>query len=163
MNDSNLQLPHVVDGPRSPESFSTTCQTIGCPGFGEELRACANPDHLDVMDEIGPLFHSQRDGEVPCHGVKRRGQPRRLCGIRCADCVARNFYLNDDGSYSAAERLWEIEGRIYRTYDQARRRVGFLIAREVVAPRSDLVRFYLTPIKTVAGSQSILEGSGYTS
>ena len=127
----------------------TLCDVRECPGFREQLAVCANPRHDDATTGASPLFHTQRSGPAPCHGRRRRGRPRRLCGRACETWVDNYYLLADGGFYRPAETTWHVWNREFKTYREALREVGRLIATGVLEPRSPVVAFYLTPTKSV--------------
>jgi hypothetical protein len=80
---------------------SPTCDVDGCPGRGEGLDGCRNPDHPDDLDA---LFHRQRDG----HGVKRRGKPRIYCSDQCSRYVNDNYYVSRGVPTTRKVRVWTV-------------------------------------------------------
>lgn len=130
-------------------SATPRCDDRDCPGYDELLAACANPAHDDATNEASPFFHAQRSGLAPCHGPRRRGRPRRLCGRDCETWVDNFYLLTGDGRYERAETTWLVMTREYKSYRKARQAVGYLVATGVLEPGSPTAAFLLTPVKSI--------------
>lgn len=136
---------------------SAICDIATCPGRGEVMSLCFNPDHrnplasipnagmspangadlvlrdeaaIDPPDFSGdPYFHRQRDG----HGAKRRGKPRLYCSPECSRWVSDHYWSNDSGEgdvFTRKQRTWVPpgEGSTTRTFRRAAHKVTIALA-----------------------------------
>jgi hypothetical protein len=128
-----------------------------CPGAGERLETCANPDCGSPPGLA--LFHPQREGHWPgYHGDLRRGRPRKFCTNVCEEWFRDHWTFGPNGvTVGRLVREWELgtttstgQTIVHRAYAGARKAAAWLVgsgAFDGVSPglRDQVMRLLLTP------------------
>jgi hypothetical protein len=92
--------------------YSAVCVEPSCPGVGEPLTFCLNPDHWTVGHR-DPYFHRQRAG----HGAKRRGRPAQYCSPECSRWVDDHYGMPAEGQPVRKVRVWTVPSMLRTNSD----------------------------------------------